>query len=175
MVNIIVIGDFEMRVRILISYLFMITMYFIANEVQCMEKIKEEALDSSGVNLYKLEHDLKEYVETVADSVVALKKLSQTITGNPNNYKMFLNSMDVPNVLNAMQSHLFNIFDAYGLTNDLVEKHVQSEKEKAVKKACKPKDQLLDDLKTIMLFNIEDADLHLSHQKLKLLKINLEG
>jgi hypothetical protein len=175
MVNIEEKGEREMQPRILITGLFMIAMYFMTNEAQAMDKIKEDALNSSGVNLYKIEHDVKEFADNVADSVNALKKLSLSITGNPNNYKMFLDTMDVPNVLNAIQGHLFNIFDAYGIKNELVEQQVKAESEKAVKQAVKPNEQLIEDLKNIMSLEIEEADLHVSHQKLKLVKISLEG
>jgi hypothetical protein len=175
MVNIEEKGEHDMHTRILINGLFMIAMCFMANDAQAMDKIKEDALNSTGVNLYKIEHDVKEFSDNVADSISALKNLSMSITGNPNNYKMFLDTMDVPNVLNALQGHLFNIFEAYGIKNELVEKQVKSEYERAVKRAVKPNEQLIEDLKNIMSFEIEEADLHASHQKLKLVKISLEG
>lgn len=164
-----------MRKIIFILSLFIVTMYALINGAQAMDKVKEEALSSPNINLYKIENDMKQYADELAASVESLRKMSALITGNPDHYKMLLATMNVPSILYAIQGHLFNIFDAYGLPNELVEEHIEAEKKEAVKTACKPKDQLVKDLRHIMKFEIEDADLNLSHQKLKQIKFNLEG
>jgi|SRR5882672_1220854 len=164
-----------MRKIIFIFSLFVFVMFGLINSSQSMQKIKEEAISAPNINLYKIENDMKQYADEVAASVESLKRMSYLITGNPDHYKMLLASMDVPNILYSIQSHLFNIFDAYGLTNELVEEHIEAAKKEAVKKASKPNDQLIKDLKHIMKFEIENADLTTSHQKLKQIKFNLEG
>ena len=163
-----------MKINISTIILFIIPFYLMES-VQGMERMKNEALSASGVNLYKIENDMKQHSHGLTESVNDLKRLSTSMTGNPNNYRMFLEAMDIQNTLYSIQSHMLNIFEAYGLPNEIFEKKIESEKEKAVKLACKPKDQLIDDLKNIMSFKIEDADLPVSHQKLKLVKVNLEG